>query len=586
MKIDNLTLPARIHTVSAPGMDDSDLPGACPHGLLPPDSVDSEAAMSEDNGTGNSMEEIPGDENPSSQTFIAETTNFQSNTSEDIKAEKGTSACTAGRERGRHGMKWVQKYWDIKERLKKENSKYLIDILVSISYTLTDGTMPYVEAFRTSSFPNSDKWSKDDLPEILLYLKPPKSKYAGQPVGLLKEDGKVVKVGGHGKPLRDFPILPRHISVDVEGWLVEAWRRIDPRITYPDILDRQTEDLDKGIKKLDKNALQNRCRRECRTVLGNWTSYERRDDPHRADVEAIEKLSYQNIMLNTVLDVCPVRQDRLTKVRITTRSKDGNGKLVAEPCEVNAMNLYETTFPIDHFVLKSEVPTDGLHSMDNSMMAAWELCLILQERARLHKVSEWGKLRDCCRPVSWYDRTANKRVANGTFDGGCPVCTWIPGRDQVLHKEWVDEIRSACSKPANRKAAAKSDSSSGTSKRRKLKNGKSQDVSVDTGEESNNECVCCKEAESPYELGLTNGQRPSEPFRLGEIKSYFRDPDRIEEAQFDNSAGKFGGHIVIDKEGGHNVIEQKTKYSVEPGTGDGGPVEDRELQVVSLILPT
>ncbi len=358
--------------------------------------------------------------------------------------------------------------------------------------------MPASEALVTSPYPHDKEWSEDNLPDILFYLKPPKSEYHGQRVGLLRDNGKIVKVKvrSQKKPVRDISILPRRISLDVSGWLIEAWRRIDSRITYQDILDRQIEDPKLGLKKLDKNALQNRCRRECRMILGSWTSYERREVPHRTDVEAIEGLSHQNIMLNTILNVCAARQDRLTKVRLTRRSRDGAGKYYKEPFDVNETNLYESTFPIDHFVLKSELATEELHSMDRSMLAAWELTILLQERARIHGVNNWKKLSDVCLPVSWFDRTKNKRVENETFDRGCPVCTWVPGRDQRLHKEWIDEVKSVCSKPANRKVPRTKGSGSGTSKRRKLKNGDSQDVSIDLGDESYKECDCCKEVES------------------------------------------------------------------------------------------
>jgi hypothetical protein len=576
-KIGNNTLPVNAEIVLSSTMEDSDRLGPHELELQPPHDVNTDTATYGHNDVESSVGENPGDVISASTTAAA--TNLQSNLPAFITKENSRSASATSRQRGRPGRKWVKGNHESMERLATENSKYLTAILVPISYASTDGIMPDLEADRTSSFPNSDKWSKDNLPEILLYIIPPVSEYEGQPVGFIQENGRAVKIGEHGKPLRDFPILPRHISCNVEGWLVEAWRLIDPRITYADILDRQTEDHVNRIFKLDKNALQNRCRRECRMALGSWTSSsERRNDPYRADVETIEKLSYQNITLNTILNVCPIRQDRLTKVRLVTRSPDGKGKLVAEPCEVNATNVYETTFPIDHFVLKSEVSADGLHSMDDSMMAAWELSLILQERGRLHMASHWSKLPDQCKPPAWFERTTNKRVDNGTFDGGCPVCTWVPGRDQILHKAWIDEVRSACSKPTTRKTAAKSGSSSTSSKRRKLADGKSQAVSADRADEASKDCQCCKEAESVHNFGT------SAQVELGEIKSYFRDPDRIEEAQTNSQAGSNKGCVTADKGGRRNMIEQKGKQGVELGSGAGE--QDWESQVVSCARPS
>ena len=42
----------------------------------------------------------------------------------------------------------------------------------------------------------------------------------------------------YGKLLREIPILPDHISQDVEGWRLEVWHRFDPRINKHDLVDR------------------------------------------------------------------------------------------------------------------------------------------------------------------------------------------------------------------------------------------------------------------------------------------------------------------------------------------------------------
>jgi hypothetical protein len=40
------------------------------------------------------------------------------------------------------------------------------------------------------------------------------------------------------QPLRNFPEIPIKISTDVEGWLLEAWSRLNPALTHVDILQR------------------------------------------------------------------------------------------------------------------------------------------------------------------------------------------------------------------------------------------------------------------------------------------------------------------------------------------------------------
>jgi hypothetical protein len=437
-----------------------------------------------------------------------------------------------------------------------------------MSNSVIDGEMPPSKALETSYFPHQEEWSEDNLPDILFYLKPPKSEYEGQPVSiLLDDDGDVV--WNDGKPLKDFPILPRQISLEVQGWLIEAWRRIDPRITYPDILDRQIEDEEFGLKKITPNALSNHCQRECRMILNMWVDYNRREVPHKTDVEALEALSYQNIMLNTILNVCPDRQDRLTKIRFTRRSKHDWGRYYIEPCEVNENNLFETTFPIDHFLLKSELPPEGLHSMDDSMLAAWELSLILQERAQIHKVSHWSKLKHCCLPISWDDRLVNKRVENDTFDLGCAVCTWTPGRDKPVLEEPI--------KPKNRKRSRAKGSGVRTSKKLKSKNGKSKNASV--GEEDDS-------AEEPSESGPISGQSSSEASQHKEIDSQSQDADRVEDAQLSNPMNNDEEHADADHGEEHRVIEEKAKNGAVPRFEEGESAEDRKTQVVSLRFLT
>lgn len=377
---------------------------------------------------------------------------------------------------------------------------------------LTDGVMPYSDALVTTPFPHSDEWSEENLPEILFYIKPPRSPYQGQAVQPLMEEGKPV-MAQNGNQLRDLPVLPRRISLDVPGWLVEAWRRTDPRINYADILDRQIEDHKLKLTKITSNAFQNHCRRECRMILGLWTSYDRRDIPHRTDVEAVEGLTYNNIKLNTILQICQDHPDRLNKVSLVKRAQDGCGKYYAEPRVFDDTNILDNTFPMDYFVLRSEISTI-LHSMDSSMIAAWELSLVLSERASIHGVSHWSKLPKACRPVSWFDRTNEKSRANETFDEGCEVCTWDPARDRRDHKDYIlAELRThSSSVPATE-----------TSRKRKTRSAETRSESAtSSSNDDSEECPCCVEARCD---GHQDQHRPSKRFRMGDFPSHYRDPD-------------------------------------------------------------
>ncbi|EXJ93122.1 hypothetical protein A1O3_01679 [Capronia epimyces CBS 606.96] len=284
------------------------------------------------------------------------------------------------------------------------------------------GILPFSPALYTSDFPHKSVWSKENLPEVLLYLEPPPSRYSGIKVEPLLDNGVPV-LGDGGTPLRALEVLPRHISVDVEGWLVETWRRIDSRIRYSDILDRMVADPTFGgigLKKPSPNILQNNCGRGCRKLLNTWTGHINREEPHRTEVEAIEELTSHHLTYNTVLDVSELFPTRLVKVKLVQRVD--YSPLHVEKYEVSVTNWQHTTLPLDHFIRGAGPRVNN--GMDNAKLTAWELLLVLQERARNHDLQHWSKLPNSCLPVTWFERTRNKQEPNDTFDGGCDLCTW------------------------------------------------------------------------------------------------------------------------------------------------------------------
>lgn len=217
--------------------------------------------------------------------------------------------------------------------------------------------------------------------------------------------------------------------------MIEAWRRIDTRITYQDILDRQRSDPvfgGIGLKKLTKNALQNHCYRDCRKILNNWVEYGRRDEPHRTEVETIEELTYNQIVYNTVLRESSTFKGRL--VRLTFRREKEDGLFRAVPVQVTPANVRRTTFDILHFMDGALPMISPDNHMTPSMDAAWQMSLLLTERAQMHGKQHWSKLDRQCLPITWYDRlkASKKTVSNPTYDGGCAVCSWTEGREEGL----------------------------------------------------------------------------------------------------------------------------------------------------------
>jgi hypothetical protein len=73
--------------------------------------------------------------------------------------------------------------------------------------------------------------------------------------------------------------------------------------------------------------------------------------------------------------------------------------------------------------------------MTPKMHAAWEMYLILMERAAVHGHEHWSKLQRSCLPVTWFDRTTTKSVPNDAYDGGCVTCTWSLDRPVLANPE-------------------------------------------------------------------------------------------------------------------------------------------------------
>lgn len=290
--------------------------------------------------------------------------------------------------------------------------------------------------------------------------------------------------------------------------MVEAWRRIDTRITYQDILDRQRTDHDFGgigLKKLSKNALQNHCYRDSRKILNNWVEYGRRDEPHRTEVETIEELSYKQIVYNAVLQESSAFQGRLVKFTFKRRTEDG--LFHAESVQVTQANVLLTTFDILHFSDAALPKLSPDNHMTASMDAAWQMSLLLMERAQLHGKQHWSKLDRNCLPVTWFDRLekSKKTISNPTYDGGCAVCTWEEGRDAGVASN--DKRKSEDFVTARKRGKAPSGSNSDEPLVKKRRRAQVAKVELDSDSESKAEVII--DDESPGARRGTSAARSS-----------------------------------------------------------------------------
>lgn len=82
--------------------------------------------------------------------------------------------------------------------------------------------------------PEQAHWSQENLPEMIYTFEKP-ANWLGR-ADLKDPPLKTYPI--YGKFLRDIPILPDHISKDVEGWRLETWSRFDPRIRKHDLVNR------------------------------------------------------------------------------------------------------------------------------------------------------------------------------------------------------------------------------------------------------------------------------------------------------------------------------------------------------------
>lgn len=116
-------------------------------------------------------------------------------------------------------------------------------------------------------------------------------------VQALQENGQVA-MSISGKPIRDFPFLPRYIATNAPAWLLEYWFRTDSRLKYNDILMRMAIPLEKWPSMVSYiNTVRNRFRNML--GLSSWASHQ--GAIKLAEVELVDRWTYEQIYLNTTM---------------------------------------------------------------------------------------------------------------------------------------------------------------------------------------------------------------------------------------------------------------------------------------------
>ncbi|PGH08598.1 hypothetical protein GX51_01118 [Blastomyces parvus] len=239
----------------------------------------------------------------------------------------------------------------------------------------------------------TQNYSDENLPPLLFQLDPPTAPPT-TPIPPLVENGQEVK-DCSGEVIRDYPFLPRYISSEPLAWQLEYWMRLDSRLRYQDIKARMT------VAKANlpsNNSLNMRRKREARTPLGLscWTV--RRETIARTEIELVEKLSREQVQLNTTMDV-----------EYSDKPADGGA---AVPIRLRARNLVGTPpacYPWDMFLVNHR-----FHVPSTRLAEALALHEQLLEMVANSNVNSWRELPPNQLARFWGRRGGNNRRAEAT----------------------------------------------------------------------------------------------------------------------------------------------------------------------------
>ncbi|KAK2798885.1 hypothetical protein FQN51_007247 [Onygenales sp. PD_10] len=249
------------------------------------------------------------------------------------------------------------------------------------------------DAYHTCWHLVCSRFSDSHLPPILFQLDPPRDRSTSL-LPMLKENGRVV-LDYDGVGIRDFPFLPRYISVRPAAWQLEFWMRSDSRLTYRDIKARMS--VDKSQLPND-NSLNMRREREARTRLGLscWTT--RRGGVTRAEMERVDRLNHDQVALNTTMDIVyPAwHGDGPRSVPVCLRSRNISG-------------VGGDQYPLGYFL-----NGEPRHQPGCRLANALELLEVLWERVAYSEVSDWRRLPADQLPSAWRPRENTRRASAAT----------------------------------------------------------------------------------------------------------------------------------------------------------------------------
>ena len=242
---------------------------------------------------------------------------------------------------------------------------------------VTDETPP--GQYHTCPHPYHSNYDEKNLPPLLFRMDEPPQPAVLPELGVLVENGEEVK-DDEGHPIRNFSFLPRYISMNPPGWLLEYWMRTDERLTYKDILARMTGPVADRPK---ENTLNMRRQREVREplALSGW------DTPQgkitRVDLERVERWTPDQIRHNTTM---LIEYYNGQPVHLKAKTQDGE----AHYCPL-----------ITFLNVRDHEGYFQLHNPSNRVLKAVELFENLSNKARELGLQSWHSLPEEHLPERW-----------------------------------------------------------------------------------------------------------------------------------------------------------------------------------------
>jgi len=257
---------------------------------------------------------------------------------------------------------------------------------------LTDITIP--DQYHTCEHSHHSSYSATDLPPILFALEQKQIGYLSEIEDLIENGNKVLD--WEGKPIRDFSFLPRYISIDVPGWLLEYWSRTDSRLTYKDIRARMTAPVLK--ERTSENTLNMRREREARGPLTLSCWNRRRNPLTRMEVGRVEHRSVDEISYNTTMKVLYNSLSRPVALRKRGLVRTENGLVYTTRNQpIYALNTF----------LK---PGEKSHTLGPRLRETFSLYNRLAAKARELNCRSWQLLPADDLPKQWSESKELKEV--------------------------------------------------------------------------------------------------------------------------------------------------------------------------------